>query len=450
VATDLRTAIATNLKKGETYQIVELPRVGSEFDGMAPSDRNRKIIAQARKEGLDVVLVGETRPRLNLGSKTGGLSIGMEGASVQLVLNYEIIDLRTLKIVAADQVVKSYKGELDQVDGEGPKAIAVIQGLIANCAREVVEELSPTRKTIDVPLASQSWGAGSTEVRAGVAFAKEENWNGALDKWSLAIRESADNHAAHYNIGVALEKNYEYGEALARYEKAASLSSEGDYTAAIERVKVLGPRYETIVANKQNAKPSDGYEVQVVASDQTPLGSRELSRPRAVPIGTTNARQNNSIVNQRQIQPKGNGLDVGTPFAPQQELTDISPTQRFPTRRFATQRTPIQRGLSSQNLPSQNPRFVAQRPNSSPSLSGRSSPLGPARPARVVNGDRQDGDPMIKVDVVSRKPALVAQQQSFQSPSQETKRKPPQTQPRPINGLPSPTESIENQGWTAR
>lgn len=162
-----------------------------------------------------------------------------------LTTDYKVFDLSTGLITAtgtlAEDCNKKFggdkpEGDLEYQPGAIPSRAASLDELSAKLAAKLVARISRMKMASTLILDE----GHNRLVKQGVAMARRDAWEEAIQLWSEAISQEPTTAAAYYNLGVAHEslgdlENLRTARGL--YELAASYGDEQLYADGISRVQ---------------------------------------------------------------------------------------------------------------------------------------------------------------------------------------------------------------------
>jgi hypothetical protein len=190
------------------------------------------IVDAARHAGADGVLITRIRFVESDGSIYGSKAARFGDPRVAAGMTYVLIDTRSSSVVS-DNTVKSeyYQGELS--GGRGPRSeFAVFSELAREAGGIAARQLAPHETDVQVTLAR-----GGGDVREGIQAARKGDWQQARRHWFAAVDADPKNHAALYNLGLALEATGDLSGARDCYEKALTLNNKGTYQRSLDRLE---------------------------------------------------------------------------------------------------------------------------------------------------------------------------------------------------------------------
>ncbi len=169
-------------------------------------------------------------------------------------LGFRLIEVETGQVIASREASHSYQKKLkggessplsDEVVGqilsnlfkkEGgdklPPKDEILIDLGLRCINDFVRALAPHQET-----AYAEFAGGGGEVDKGTLFAKNGLWDKAQQVWQQVVEKDPGNHAAWYNLGLALEAQGAYLEAQEAYDRAVSLNSKKLYIKGLKRIR---------------------------------------------------------------------------------------------------------------------------------------------------------------------------------------------------------------------
>jgi len=190
-------------------------------------------IQAARHMRLDAILAARVRYR----REGGSVPIQFGEPTTTAGVDFELVDVRTGRVLCKDRITASYKGELTD-DRTGPTSE---QKVLAKLAREasgkVADKIAPHHASLDVQLATPALGQGAGEVRDGNKLARADNWAGAIECWQRALEENSESDEAMYNLGLAYEALGNFGRARQMYSAAVNQADDELYQEALKRVE---------------------------------------------------------------------------------------------------------------------------------------------------------------------------------------------------------------------
>jgi hypothetical protein len=195
-------------------------------------------MAEARQQGIDVVLAAQLRGRLDAASGVLGGTVRTGDPTVAVKLSYDLIHVPTGQILAQRSIVREYQGEVSDAENANNTPEKVALRLVGECTSAMVEDITAHPETFEVALADASWGDdAASEMDQGNEAAAAGNWREAIDRWHAALETNPECHAAMYNLGVAFEQAGDLDGAVGWYAQAVAKKDEVRYQNALVRTE---------------------------------------------------------------------------------------------------------------------------------------------------------------------------------------------------------------------
>lgn len=162
-----------------------------------------------------------------------------------LTIDYRAFEMDTGRIIAAGALEENYNDKIGGDNwqaspelklGEIPSPNATMDELAARIAARLVAKLSRMKTTALIEFDN----SGNRKVRRGVAFARDGDWEDAIELWREVVSSEPTSAAALYNLGVAHESLGDpenLRTAIDLYEKAAGYGDKTLYADAVARVR---------------------------------------------------------------------------------------------------------------------------------------------------------------------------------------------------------------------
>jgi hypothetical protein len=265
-----RDTFVARLREGGGYTLAE----PSELARFAPAplyDEDGQVntvaaVEAAARMRLDGILVGRLlrREESMFGNSGSSLRIGDPTTTVALAIR--LIDARTGKALFDDRAAESYTGELTD-DRVGPTSEEkVMRRLVAASAAKAAAKITPHEVSVDVKLATATFGAGAAALRAGNRLARAGAWQPAMEQWQSALAENPQSHAAMYNLGLAYESVRDFQRAGQMYASAAEIADKELYREAMDRAERNDRQFRLAVAQIQQRRTPPAQPRQQFAS----------------------------------------------------------------------------------------------------------------------------------------------------------------------------------------
>lgn len=149
-----------------------------------------------------------------------------------VTLSFRLIDVQTGQIRATRETSHSYKKSVKSGSGSLAPKQAILNRLTHQCVDDFVRMLAPHTVSIETKFAR-----GNNEVNRGIEFAKNDLWDKAQQVWEGVVSKDPSNHAAWYDLGLALEVQGMYEPAEKAYDRAVTLKSKKLYLKALKRIR---------------------------------------------------------------------------------------------------------------------------------------------------------------------------------------------------------------------
>ena len=274
VARTARQAIVSQLGADKLCTIVD----PQEFESFAPSPLqigsgpidNQIAMETARRMNLDAIIVGRLSRR-NHSRFGSGSTVLIGDPVVTVAVEFQMIDVRSGRVLASHRVETSHTGELSKEPGRPDSEPQVIERLIATSAREAVALIVPHDTTVQVPLAGQTFGKGLFAVRAGNRLAREGDWETAARRWQEALAADPENGAAMYNLGLAREAAHDFDEAARMYAAATALDESERCQKALQRVEQHRGDYQLAMAQLHRQGPAATVHALAAGPTEPPI-----------------------------------------------------------------------------------------------------------------------------------------------------------------------------------
>lgn len=260
-------------------------------------------IDAAERMRLDAILVGRVRYQ----QESTSIQIGVP--TIRAVVQYELIDVRSRRVLAQGDAAETFTGELSDGKTDPSSEQRVFARLARSSAEEVARRIAPHRQAIEAELAAITFGAGADLLRAGNELAEQGDWEHAVVQWRMALAEDPECHEAMYNIGLASEARGDFAAAEHQYAAAARIENRVEYRTSLNRVAEAAPRQQVALAQ--------WHRVGLPVAGQAPPGDRPASMPVAQPAGWMPPREPSAPPTQdpRYIPGAGSGPSGNAPNA---------------------------------------------------------------------------------------------------------------------------------------
>ncbi len=158
-----------------------------------------------------------------------------------VAINFRVVDVETGRLLAAHSDSRSYDSDKERSFGSARENQAslkpegqILADLSRNICREFTKMISPYEVTEQRVLEP-----GKGNILVGVKYAETGLWPEAMEAWEQAIRETPDEPAAYYNMGLAYELDGMLDDAEKMYQKAVSLKQKTLYMEAVARIRKI-------------------------------------------------------------------------------------------------------------------------------------------------------------------------------------------------------------------
>ncbi len=273
VADAVRAQVLSEVERGGFYTVVDegtALRLGENAAYLGPAEEMKLAVVQAREAGIDALLAANLRGRVEDGGLAGGV-FGTGVPAIVVKLSYDLIHVPTGRILAQRSITKSYEGESADTDDVSAVTEEVARRLAMECGSALVAEITAHPESFEVSLASSSWpSGGAAQVVEGNQSAEDGDWTKAIDHWHAALKETPENHAAMYNLGIAFERAADHEGAAHWYSKAVAQKDSERYQLALDRVEQGGEEFR--LAQVQVARQRRGHFYPGVAPPGDPHG----------------------------------------------------------------------------------------------------------------------------------------------------------------------------------
>ena len=235
----IQAEISQTLVASGAYQLCDpAPIQGAmaPWQGRSP-EKVHAALHVARQMQLDAVLIGKVRRRTDYGTNLGAMYVRIGDPELAVNVDYELIDVSSGDVRAGESLSHHYNGEVAAGDSSRDSEKRILARLTDKCLQQLVATVAPHESRTRVELASGSLGIASGNLRSGNAAAAKGDWEAARREWQTVIGANPDSHAAHYNLGVAMEINGEFTTAAAAYQEANRRAPRALYRDALARVQ---------------------------------------------------------------------------------------------------------------------------------------------------------------------------------------------------------------------
>lgn len=147
-------------------------------------------------------------------------------------LSFRLIDVQSGQVIATREASHSYNKKVKTEQESLPPKDNILTELGLRCINDFVRVLAPHPETVMAEFAG-----GGSEVDKGVEFAKNGLWDKAQTIWQGVVEEEPQNHAAWYDLGLALEAQGLYSDAQDAYDRAVNLKPKSLYIKALKRIR---------------------------------------------------------------------------------------------------------------------------------------------------------------------------------------------------------------------
>lgn len=202
---------------------------------------------------LDAVLLGRISRRRDGVYDMGSATLQIGDPKVTVLCEFELLDVRAGLVLARGETEATYQGELSSDRASDSAEPKVLQSLVASSAGKVVAKIAPHPVTIDVELATATFGPGAGSVLAGNKFARAGQWAEAKQQWQVAVSENGNSDAALYNLGLAHEASGDLAQARQMYEAAARIADKERYRQSLARVEATQREHQLLAAQAGQA-----------------------------------------------------------------------------------------------------------------------------------------------------------------------------------------------------
>lgn len=255
-----RTTVISQLQASRLYWIVDAAELQSAASGPLYDAQGRVnapvALEAASRMQLDAVLLGRISRRRDGVYDLGATTLQIGDPKVSVVSEFELLDVRTGQMLVQGQTEASYQGEFSQDRSSAHSEQKILRDLVAASAAKVVAKIAPHQVSLDVELATATFGPGAGAILAGNKFARAGQWAEAKQQWQLAVNENADSDAALYNLGLAHEATGDLPRARQMFEAAAQIEDKDRYRQAITRVEATEREHQVLVAQANRAPSS--------------------------------------------------------------------------------------------------------------------------------------------------------------------------------------------------
>jgi tetratricopeptide (TPR) repeat protein len=260
VADAVRAQVLSEVERGGFYTVVDegtALRLGQDAAYLGTAEELKLAVAQAREAGIDALLAARLRGRAEDSGLAGGVfRTGIPAIVVEL--SYDLIHVPTGRILAQQSITRNYEGEYTDTNDVSTVTEEVARRLAMECGSALVAEITAHPESFEVSLASSAWpSGGAAQVSEGNEAAENGDWTKAIDHWHAALKETPENHAAMYNLGIAFERAADHEGAAHWYSKAVVQKDSERYQRALARVDQ--GREEFRLAQVQVARQRRGY-----------------------------------------------------------------------------------------------------------------------------------------------------------------------------------------------
>lgn len=263
------SAVATNLSgrlwENQFYTVVDRSEIRSPVRQASYQDsstRLSQVLTPAKAAGVDGVILGEVVEYRCDDEILQSTSVNFHKDDVKhndhdhdhtgfgvdhketllregtVTIAFRLVDVSTGEVRASKQVSKHYEGRSINGDEKLPPKGEVLDQLTQECLDEIIAMLAPHESTCDIELATcDIWTRGRSDVKSGVDFAKQGNWEKAEAKWKRAADANPENHAALFNLSVAAMQKQDYAEAEDFAMRAVRIEHKCCYANGLELIR---------------------------------------------------------------------------------------------------------------------------------------------------------------------------------------------------------------------
>ena len=154
-----------------------------------------------------------------------------------VAINFRVVDVETGRLLAAHSDSRSYdsdrgRNRLVQNQASLKPGGEILSDLSTEICEHFTRMISPYRVTEQRILEP-----GKGKVQTGVKYAETGLWPEAVEQWKAAVRETPDDPAVYYNLGLAYELDGLLDEAEKLYQRAVQLKQKKRYMEAVARIR---------------------------------------------------------------------------------------------------------------------------------------------------------------------------------------------------------------------
>lgn len=236
------------------------------------------LLAEARKRGLDFLLLGEILERrdaaVNRPLSAGNDSLPPTAAPrAQLTVSWRLIDVGEAQLAGGTPVTVTMESAAElhpdlailELDTEGLLATAA--------ARETWRLLAPHVQRVPVGLAKPLLARGSEAVRRGNVHAAALRWDEAERLWQAVSDRHPRNHAALHNLALAAAARQDFDRAKSLAQQALRLHRSRAYEHTVVWIET---RHREMVAAFDLPPPEEGW---LFAPDEVPQTAETPAAP---------------------------------------------------------------------------------------------------------------------------------------------------------------------------
>ncbi len=248
----IQAEISDSLLASGAYQLCDptpIQAAMAPWQGHSPENVHAALQV-ARHMQLDAILIGKVRRRTDYGMNLGSMYVRIGDPELAVNIDYELIDVPTGDVRAKESLRHQFSGEVAAGNSSPNSETKILARLTDKCLRQLVATVAPHESRTKVKLAGGSLGIASGNLRSGNAAAAQGDWDAAIHEWQTVIGANPDSHAAHYNLGVAMEIDGEYATAAAAYREANRRSPKLLYRDALARVQRASQDHQLVVAQR--------------------------------------------------------------------------------------------------------------------------------------------------------------------------------------------------------
>jgi hypothetical protein len=257
---EVAAAVNAQLHGRQCYELVDQRELtGIQHAACSACPTETALVAQAREQGVDAVILGEVvsyrcndeLPGIDEPKQQERRPFRGEAdlqdelrRDAEVSIAFKLVDARTGTVRAVQTATHTFHGARTD-ESQLPARGEVLRELTEQCVRDFVEQLAPHQTDCAMKLARGGWyGRAAGDVRTGNRLAMQGDWDGARDHWHAAIEHCSDCDAALYNLAIdaAHRQQYERAEELAM--QAIRLRHTDNYAQGLERIRQYRSGYD--------------------------------------------------------------------------------------------------------------------------------------------------------------------------------------------------------------